>query len=182
MIINTTCTNCNKPITRTSSKIGVRNFCTRTCAAISNNKLVPKRSLISRICRDCNNLFIPVNSTVSKKVCRPCREIKKNSLKLLSVKDYLATGNWSNLHPQHLFNGVRSLCRRWNIDLPKICQVCGYTNHTEMAHIRAVTDFPDTAILGDINSPNNILILCPNHHWEFDNNLLALADIPPRKP
>jgi hypothetical protein len=56
----------------------------------------------------------------------------------------------------------------------KKCKVCGYANHVEIAHIRAVSDFSDEATLGQINSPNNLIYLCPNHHWEYDNGQIQL--------
>lgn len=49
------------------------------------------------------------------------------------------------------------------------CEVCGYDKHVEIAHIKAVSSFPDTATIAEINSPDNVKGLCPNCHWEFDN-------------
>lgn len=60
-----------------------------------------------------------------------------------------------------------------NTDSPK-CEVCGYSHHVEVAHIRPVSDFSDTASIREINSIDNLIGLCPNHHWEFDNGILDL--------
>lgn len=46
--------------------------------------------------------------------------------------------------------------------------------HVEIAHIRAVADFSDEDLLSEINHPDNLVGLCPNHHWEYDNGLLNL--------
>ena len=46
---------------------------------------------------------------------------------------------------------------------------------------KKITNFSQRAKLITINSPKNNLVLCPNHHWEFDNGILQLNDIPPRK-
>lgn len=54
------------------------------------------------------------------------------------------------------------------------CQVCGYDKHAEIAHFRGVSEFPDSATVAEINDPDNLVALCPNHHWEFDNGLLDL--------
>ena len=54
------------------------------------------------------------------------------------------------------------------------CAICGYTNHIEVAHIKAVSDFSDNTMIKDINSIENLIALCPNHHWEYDNGLLKL--------
>lgn len=57
--------------------------------------------------------------------------------------------------------------------LPK-CAICGYHHHVEVAHIKAVSDFDDSATIREINSINNLIGLCPNHHWEYDNGILEL--------
>lgn len=54
------------------------------------------------------------------------------------------------------------------------CEVCGYDKHIEIAHKKAVSDFDDSATIAEINDINNLIALCPNCHWEFDNGLLEL--------
>lgn len=60
-----------------------------------------------------------------------------------------------------------------NNQSPK-CAICGYTNHVEVAHIKAVSEFPNDAPISTINSITNLIGLCPNHHWEYDNGILKL--------
>lgn len=57
---------------------------------------------------------------------------------------------------------------------PLVCAVCGYDHHVEIAHIRSVSDFPGDALISDINSEDNLIALCPNHHWEYDHGILKL--------
>jgi 5-methylcytosine-specific restriction endonuclease McrA len=52
---------------------------------------------------------------------------------------------------------------------PSVCTFCGYDKYVEICHIKPVSSFPDSATLDEINSPDNLLGLCPNCHWEFDN-------------
>ena len=52
--------------------------------------------------------------------------------------------------------------------------ICGYDKHVEIAHIKAVSDFDDSSLISEINHPDNLIGLCPNHHWEYDNGLLKL--------
>lgn len=54
------------------------------------------------------------------------------------------------------------------------CAICGYDKHIEIAHIKAVSDFDDNATIREINSINNLIALCPNHHWEYDNGFIKL--------
>lgn len=57
---------------------------------------------------------------------------------------------------------------------PKQCVICGYNKHYEVAHIKAVSDFDDSALISEINNIDNLIALCPNHHWEYDNNGLDI--------
>jgi len=49
------------------------------------------------------------------------------------------------------------------------CENCGYDRHVDVAHVRAVSDFPKDAKLIEVNAQSNLLYLCPNCHREFDN-------------
>ena len=53
------------------------------------------------------------------------------------------------------------------------CCICGYDKHIEIAHVRPVSDFSEDSLVCEINHINNIIPLCPNHHWEFDNGVLS---------
>lgn len=61
-------------------------------------------------------------------------------------------------------------------DKPKKCCICGYDKHYEVAHIKAVSSFDDNALIDTINNIDNLIALCPNHHWEYDNGLLNIYD------
>jgi hypothetical protein len=52
---------------------------------------------------------------------------------------------------------------------PYVCQHCGYSRHVEVCHIENMADFPDTALISEINSPKNLTALCRNCHWVFDH-------------
>jgi hypothetical protein len=63
--------------------------------------------------------------------------------------------------------------REWNAEMTqKPCFVCGYKNHVQLCHIKPITTFPESAILGEVNHPSNIVPLCSNHHWELNYELL----------
>ena len=57
------------------------------------------------------------------------------------------------------------------------CCVCGYDKHIEIAHVKSVSDFESDTLISEINHINNIIPLCPNHHWEFDNKKMDEKDI-----
>lgn len=60
---------------------------------------------------------------------------------------------------------------------PKKCACCGYDKHYEVAHIKAVSDFDDDVLISEINDIDNLIALCPNHHWEYDNIGLDTEDL-----
>ncbi len=63
-----------------------------------------------------------------------------------------------------------------NSNKPKECAICSYNKHIEIAHIKGVSEFSDDSLVSEINDINNLVALCPNHHWEFDNNKLSEED------
>lgn len=73
---------------------------------------------------------------------------------------------------------IRQLNREWNKELTtKSCQSCGYNKHVELAHLKAIADFDKHSLIKEVNAPDNILVLCPNCHWEFDSGMLDLINI-----
>lgn len=54
------------------------------------------------------------------------------------------------------------------------CAICGYNKHVEIAHIKAVSEFSDSSTLEEINHIDNLVGLCPTHHWEYDAGLIDL--------
>lgn len=73
-------------------------------------------------------------------------------------------------------SGVRKLAEviYSNSGKPLKCAICGYDKHVEIAHVRSVSGFDNDTTIAEINSINNLIALCPNHHWEYDNGILKL--------
>jgi predicted restriction endonuclease len=59
-------------------------------------------------------------------------------------------------------------------DKPKKCMECGYNKHVEVCHIKSVSEFDEDSLVTEINHIDNLIGLCPTHHWEFDNKLLQI--------
>jgi predicted restriction endonuclease len=56
----------------------------------------------------------------------------------------------------------------------KECLICGYNKYVECCHIKPVQDFPETALLSEVNALTNICWLCPNHHKELDKQIMDI--------
>ena len=69
------------------------------------------------------------------------------------------------------YNYIRRHARQKFIVSKKItkCMKCPYDKHIEVAHIKAIKDFPLDTPINIVNAEENILLLCPNCHWEFDH-------------
>lgn len=57
-------------------------------------------------------------------------------------------------------------------DRPLACEFCGYNRNFEVCHIKDIARFPLDSLVGEINSLDNLIALCPNHHWELDGKFL----------
>jgi len=178
------CLTCSKFFLKDSVELKKhpRSFCSRSCAAKTNNLGIRRHP--PRTCKKCKEQYITTKEHRSLTFCKNCKLNHFNSdiAKTLSLDDYRNRDSVKNKHPSWISSHVRLFNRSWNkplIELP--CQKCGYSLHTELCHIKPISKFDGNTTLGEINDPSNILVLCPNHHWEFDNGKLELKDIPSRE-
>jgi hypothetical protein len=167
MVINI-CKNCG-------AKTSNPKFCSRSCASSHSNKAAPKRRR-SRKCQRCDDFVRNYKSLLCEKHYQDRLMGLRANLENRTIEEYTSRDCISRLHPSSRFAHIRGLCRSWNKDKTKLpCAVCGYDKHVELAHIKPVSAFPVTAKLKEVNSPMNVIQLCPNCHWEFDNKLITLA-------
>ena len=139
-------------------------FCSRSCSASFNNK---KRQKVQRYCITCG-ILIGEGTTCRKKYCDECRpntNIQWSEITLQEIE---------NKQKYQSHSRIRELARRKVKNIPRFsrCSECGYSNHIEICHIKAIKDFDKDANIEQINDLSNLVSLCPNHHWEFDNNIL----------
>ena len=152
-------------------------FCSRRCAAQHNNSNKTGK------CKRCGVQYLrDKEKSPTSKICKECKRTSQqettNEIKKRTLGEYYAMSTkWASKHPQYKWNSVRNFCRRWNWKPNLKCEVCGYSAHIEYCHVRPIGSFPDTATLGEVNSPENVLILCPNHHWEQENGLQNAFEI-----
>lgn len=60
----------------------------------------------------------------------------------------------------------------------KKCAYCGYEHHVEVCHLKPVSEFGDDAgIILEVNNVDNLVYLCPNHHFEFDQGHIEVESI-----
>lgn len=158
-------------------------YCSSSCAAKVNGSLYPKRinHRTPRFCRFCESTFFLSKTHKSKNICESCYLAWKSGHVNRDTKigALLNSKSVKGKHPSWKAANVRMLNRKWNCTLlEKPCARCGYDLHVELAHIKAISSFPISATLGEVNDPDNVIQLCPNCHWEFDNGIFSLEDLP----
>ncbi len=157
------CTNCQIEANKDRDPKLKNHFCSRSCANSYHNKNYPadryeKRKKI-RFCRECN---CQVKTRHLR--CKDCtNKITNGDIPLSQVI-------YTRHHLSSAYALVRSRARKIAKDLGwNKCSNCHYNKHVEIAHIKAIGDFPQDTLISIINSVDNLKPLCPNCHWEFDN-------------
>lgn len=62
---------------------------------------------------------------------------------------------------------------------PQSCEKCGYSKHVEVCHLKPISKFEVTATLGQVNNVENLKLLCPNCHWQYDHLRMGKVGIDP---
>lgn len=179
MIVN--CNTCNKKINRLPSQIkkskSGKVYCSRSCSAKANNAGVQRNPPKIRICYRCGEEFTRSSSQNYSTICSKCNQ-EQIDIKELTLEEYQERLSVKGKHASWKNAYIRNFARSWNKELKsQSCQNCGYSKHVEFCHIKPITSFDKTTKLSVVNSPDNILILCRNCHWEFDNGELKLEEI-----
>jgi len=141
-------------------------YCSRSCAAKKNNRDSPKRKRKEHHCERCG-----CSIRIKRKYCKPCREITRK--KYYTLKE--AKVPYSSYAPSAAHNIVRGRARTALFSSGRnVCENCGYKEHVECAHRKAIHTFDDDTLISEINHLDNLVALCPNCHWEYDNGKLSL--------
>lgn len=171
-----TCKQCGKNFDKTPDQVRLspNHFCTRSCAASFNNKGRARNPPVERHCKACGSSFYNT-ARLSTVYCPSCKTSLPDRQDL-TLQDVLNRLSVKGKHPSWKWAIVRNFARTWNSELlSRPCANCLYSKHVELAHRRAVSSFPLTTTLREVNAPTNVIQLCRNCHWEFDNGLLVLS-------
>ena len=155
-----TCKNCTKEIKETND------FCSSSCAATYNNKHHIKRKRTKK-CQGCENLV-----TSRYTYCQDCIFQGKHLRGGIPAKNKPLSYYANKRQDANRYCYIRQQAQKITASWPPKCKICGYDKHVETCHLRDISDFPLTATLQEINHPDNLALLCCNHHWEFDHGLL----------
>jgi hypothetical protein len=149
-----------------------KKFCSRSCFVSYNNKL--SKTKPNNKCPFCG---IKINR--KSKTCTKHKGLSINSSDLFVFNKTKGQFKNEERNYQNWRSLITKMARRIYLlnNLPKFCAICGYDKTFDVCHIKAVSDFNDETIIGEINNITNLIALCPNHHWELDNGKLDINDI-----
>jgi predicted HNH restriction endonuclease len=152
-----TCLACGKPTINPK-------FCCRSCATSYNNKFYKKRKKKQRYCLVCGE------KVTNRK--RYCDEHNKQFVDWSKITYSEAIGKRNYQRNSR----IRTLARKDYLksNLPKKCAICGYDKYFHVCHKKPISDHKEGTFVSEINRLDNLVALCPNHHWEFDNKLLSV--------
>lgn len=159
------CDSCGIKFDKRLSEIGrsAHNFCSRSCAATFNNKISPKKTHFNR-CVKCGE----ITDKPRARYCEACRPVESKL-----PRDEKTIEEMVSSLQRAKYSYIRKHAREQVKDRKQICIKCGYSKHVEACHIKGVGEFPKETKLKEVNNPQNLILLCPNCHWEFDNKLFS---------
>jgi hypothetical protein len=155
------CTNCSKTIEVIDKR---RKYCSRSCAAIVNNSIHPKNPKKGK-CKDCNKAIF------AKRIrCMDChKKARGTKVDNKTLNDLIYNGT----EKANSYGAIRWRARQVAKKLNwTSCLKCGYDKHIEIAHKNAICNFEGNTLISVINAETNLIPLCPNCHWEYDNLLV----------
>ena len=155
------CKNCGNVIKikdgKKASETRKKVFCDNSCSATYNNK---------------------VRELKREKKLKEIKPIKQKKEKFEFLLDMTKKELYDRHGVYHVFRAVIRKHAHYVFNkhtTKKECLICGYSNHVEVCHIKSVSSFGDNDKIRDINSIENLVGLCPNHHWEFDNGKIDIS-------
>lgn len=143
-------------------------FCSRRCSAVVTNSESPRRKKIPRLCETCG---VDISNLGSGRH-RFCDEHNPQKVDWSQVT--IAQMQTKRRYQKH--SRLRELARRAWRDSGRSneCRECGYDKHVEICHIKPLSEFGEDTTVAEVNALENLVPLCPNHHWELDNGILKL--------
>lgn len=168
---NVTCNTCSKLFVKNNSDIAKtnHNFCSHGCSASFSNKTRAKPTLV-KYCTNCSDEYINKYRDVTRTCSGICRMEKNMKSTIISDK--------INNSGANTYDKIRHNARRYSkYFYPKYCMNCGYNKHYEVCHVKDLKDFDRDSTMYDTNQASNLIHLCCNCHWEFDNNMITVDDI-----
>ena len=149
-------------------------YCSRSCAAKITNSQSKKRPLKMLYCKTCGiNLPRKTHKDVRRRYCDECHPNQRNW-------NEITYGETKAKRKYQIHSRIRELARTAyrHSGKPSVCEACGYDTHVVIHHKKPIGEHSDDASIAEINSIENLMCLCPNHHWEIHNGCFYKGNAP----
>ena len=130
-------------------------FCSRSCSIIVSNR-VPKRKKKKFFCKTCSKEIASRRSY--------CDIHAKRGRGDITIQEAIYT----KLHKSSAYALIRSRARKVMENEERVCAWCGYSRHVEVCHRTPISKLPPEMKISKANEKENLILLCPNCHWEHD--------------
>lgn len=188
-IVQLNCCHCNSSFTRSIRDIR-SNIKRGRMNIYCSNKCIGKHSRTShkKVCQYCQSFFISkYRTTYCSRACsnsanprrkktrfcscgNPLEKQRKVCLECKIKLNQAMVSKWDGQSKSEVCRTSIAKHARWVMrNTTSQCAKCGYSKHTEVCHIKSVASFPKETLLSIINSLDNLILLCPNCHWELDH-------------
>jgi len=175
--LNTKCGYCSKEIIVRKSVAEKsktkRFFCSHSCAGSYNGHAFPKKSKYKKerpICKTDN--CIKRVEHLGTVYCKCCIKVGRHLRGGLAMTEQTIE-HASRRGGANKYDSIRANARsmyREQLATPS-CERCNYNKHVEVCHKQPISSFPKNTLVSEVNKRENIAILCPNCHWEYDRGL-----------
>ena len=143
-------------------------FCNRSCS----NKGVHRRTKKEVICfyAECSNVV----DYYTHKFCRECKDLGRHRHKQFNgrLPSETTLEEYCPRKGANAYDSVRANARtsvKQEIADGASCAHCSYSKHVEVCHIKPIALYDRSTTIDVINARENLILLCPNCHWEFDH-------------
>ena len=160
-LVTLTCDGCGKTFQRRKHEIrSEKVYCSAKCSAAANSRLRANgvvRGKVTKTCEECGKEYTLSHAhSIKRRFCsRECNQAARSRL-------FSGENNPNFRHGKNR-NAAKWNAYRW---YPKRCAICGFDIAVEIHHIRPIAK-------DGMNSVENLIILCPNHHAMAGRNMFT---------
>lgn len=158
------CHQCGANFQRRKAEVrGGFHYCSQSCAGKTTGRLpkrAPRQPPVNKVCEVCGQPFLARASQVNPRFCSRACDGRYRSL------HQTGAANPNYRHGTAPGSALQTAKRNY----PFQCAICGWAIALEVHHITPKSR-------GGTNHPDNLALLCPNHHKMADLGLLPLDEL-----
>lgn len=172
-LVTQQCAWCEEEFTYPQGRSRSRKYCSQSCSAKHKNRTRTIKAS-PKLCATCKTVTV-----YGKRLyCDGCKSDKQSATRRVDVYETTTLQEWRAKYSISQYHAKIRGNSRYNYSRshqPMSCKVCGYSTHVDICHIKDLKDFQMSTTIAEVNHIDNLVALCKNHHWEFDNGHLNLS-------